>query len=117
LVSLRVEDHPEPLSELRRVMELHNAYAVADEGDDLTNQGRHDEASERYRRAAELAPGNHELLFWSGLGTVSSGDIDAGVALVREAIALHHGWADLLPRLPPEVAPEARVVCERLGLG
>ena len=68
-----------------------------------------------YRRAAELAPGNHELLFWSGLGTVLSGDVDGGVALVREAIALQPGWAELLPRLT-DVAPAAPVVCERLGL-
>ena len=115
-VSLRVEDHPEPLDELRRLYELHRAYEEAGIGDALTNQGRHAEASEHYRRAAERAPGNHELLFWSGLGTVLSGDVDGGLELVREAIALHPGWAQLLPRLSAGVAPAAPVVCERLGL-
>ncbi len=115
-VSLRVEDHPEPLVELRRLLELQTAYEQAGIGDELTNQGRHDEAAAHYRRAQELAPGNHELLFWSGLGTVLSGEVDRGVELVREAIALHAGWAELLPRLRPESAPAAPIVCERLGL-
>ncbi|HEX3802202.1 MAG TPA: DUF1028 domain-containing protein [Solirubrobacteraceae bacterium] len=117
VVSLRVEDHPEPLTELRRLLHQHDAYELASRGDEHANEGRHDEAAELYRLASELAPGNHELLFWSGLGSVLSGDVDRGVALVREAIALHPGWAELLPRLSPEVAPGAPVVCDRLGLG
>jgi uncharacterized Ntn-hydrolase superfamily protein len=116
VVSLRVEDHPEPLAELRRLFDLQCAYEQAGIGDELTNEGRHEQAAVHYRQAAELAPGNHELLFWSGLGTVLSGDVDGGVALVREAIALQPGWAELLPRLTADVAPAAPVVCERLGL-
>jgi uncharacterized Ntn-hydrolase superfamily protein len=115
-VSLRVEDHPEPLIELRRLFDLRRAYEQAGIADELTNEGRHEQAAVHYLQAAELAPGNHELLFWSGLGTVLSGDVDRGVALVREAIALQPGWAELLPRLSADVAPAAPLVCERLGL-
>jgi uncharacterized Ntn-hydrolase superfamily protein len=115
-VSLRIEDHPEPLVELRRLYELHCAYEEAGVGDALTNEHRHAEAAEHYRRAAALAPGNHELAFWAGLGIVLAGDVEHGLELVREAIALQPGWAELLPRLSPDVAPAAPVVCERLGL-
>ncbi|MGH2860631.1 MAG: DUF1028 domain-containing protein, partial [Solirubrobacteraceae bacterium] len=115
-VSLRVENHPEPLVELRRLFDLQRAYEQAGIGDVLSGEGRHDEAAAHYREAAELAPGNHELLFWSGLGTVLSGDLDRGLALVREAIALQPGWAQLLPRLTADVSPAVPVVRERLGL-
>lgn len=115
-VSLRVEDHPDPLVELRRLYELHRAYELAGRGDALTNEGRHDEAAVLYRQAAELAPDNHELMFWAGLGVVQAGEHDRGLALVREAIALQPGWAELLPRLAADAAPAAPVVCERLGL-
>jgi uncharacterized Ntn-hydrolase superfamily protein len=115
-VSLRVEDHAEPLVELRRLFDLQRAYEQAGVGDALTNEGRHAEAAVHYREASELAPGNHELIFWAGLGIALSGDVDRGVELVREAIALQPGWADLLPRLTEEVAPSAPAVCERLGL-
>lgn len=115
-VSLRVEDHPEPLVELRRLLAVDDAYALAGEADALTASQRHDEAAALYERAAELAPDNHELLFWSGLGAAQAGRLEEAVERVRRAIALQPGWAELLPRLGPETAPGATIVCERLGL-
>jgi uncharacterized Ntn-hydrolase superfamily protein len=115
-VELRVEDHPDPLGELRRLVDLADAYAVASEGDDLVGRGRHAQAAERYRRAAELAPANAELLFWAGLALAQGGDVDAGVERVRSAIEMHRGWRDLLARLEPEIAPAAPTVREALGI-
>jgi uncharacterized Ntn-hydrolase superfamily protein len=114
-VSLRVEDHPEPLTELRRLLVIHDAYRLADAADGLVNDGRHDEAAALYREASALAPGNHELLFWAGLGSVQAGELEAGVGQVRKAIELHAGWRELLERLPAEVAPSAAAVLERIS--
>lgn len=113
-VSLRVEDHPDPLPELRRLVALHQAYKLAGRADELTGEERFDEAGELYRRAAELAPDNDELRFWAGLGTAQAGDLDAGVEQVRIAIAQHRGWRELLDRLTPQVAPSAAAVRARL---
>jgi len=113
-VELRVEDHPDPLDELERLLVLHDAYTLATAGDDLTGEGRHAEAGEAYRAAAALAPGNHELLFWAGLAEFDHGDRAAGLAQVREAIALQPGWLALLARLEPEVAPAAARVLHAL---
>jgi uncharacterized Ntn-hydrolase superfamily protein len=110
LVSLRVEDHPEPLPELRRLVVLRDAYALAGEADELLNAGRHDDAARLYVGASERAPGNHELLFWAGLGMAGAGDLDGGVARVRDAIALQPTWRELLSRLPNELAPAAPAV-------
>ena len=115
-VSLRVEDHPEPLVELRRLFDLQGAYGQASIGDALAGDGRHDEAAVHFQKASELAPDNHELLFWSGLGTVVLGDVDGGVELVREAIQQQPGWAELLARLTTAESPAVPVVRERLGL-
>jgi len=115
VVSLRVEDDPEPLTELRRLVELHDAYALAEEADELQGAARHDEAARLYVQASERAPGNHELMFWAGLGMAQAGDLDAGVAHVEAAIALHSAWRELLARLPPDLAPAAAVVLASLG--
>jgi uncharacterized Ntn-hydrolase superfamily protein len=40
VVSLRVEDDPEPLAELRRLVTLRDAYAIAGRADELINEGR-----------------------------------------------------------------------------
>jgi uncharacterized Ntn-hydrolase superfamily protein len=114
IVDLRVEDHPEPLTELDRLLDLADAYVLADEADELAGQGRHEAAGERYRRASELAPGNHELLFWSGLAAAQAGDVPLALQRVREAIRLHPAWGELLERLEPDIAPGAPIV--RAGL-
>jgi uncharacterized Ntn-hydrolase superfamily protein len=113
-VDLRVDDHPEPLAELDRLLDLSDAYALATEGDDLVGQGRHEEAGERYRSASALAPGNHELLFWAGLAAAQSGDLPTALERVREAIRLQPGWRELLGRLDAEIAPGAPAVREAL---
>jgi hypothetical protein len=63
-----------------------------------------------YREASAMAPGNHELRFWAGLGLAQAGELDAGVREVRAAIAEQRGWRDLLARLPAELAPSAAAV-------
>jgi uncharacterized Ntn-hydrolase superfamily protein len=115
LISLRVEDHPEPLPELRRLVRLHEAYALAGQADQLAGAGRDDEAARLYVQASECVPDSHELLFWAGLGTVQAGDLEAGVAKVRRAIELQPTWQELLPRLPAELAPAAPSVIAALG--
>ena len=111
---LRIEDHAEPLGELARLLALREAYDVADEGDRLAAAGLQAEAGERYRRASALAPGNAELLFWSGLALAAAGDVPAGTERVKRAIEMHPGWRDLLARLGPDLAPGAAPVCAAL---
>jgi uncharacterized Ntn-hydrolase superfamily protein len=115
VADLRVEDHPEPLDELERLLVLADAYALATEGDELAGEGRHQEAGERYRRASELAPANHELLFWAGLAAAQAGELELGLERVREAIRLQPGWAQLIERLDPAIAPSAATVREALS--
>jgi uncharacterized Ntn-hydrolase superfamily protein len=116
LVELRVEDTGEPLAELGRLLDLSDAYGIADEADALAGAGRHDEAAKLYGQAAAAAPGNEELAFWAGLGIAASGDVEAGAERVAGVIAAHHRWGELLVRLSPELAPGAAPVRERLGL-
>src|SRR3954465_4199024 len=115
-VDLRVEDHADPLGELRRLLALHRAYERAGTADELVAQGRHDEAADAYRQAADLAPGNDELLFWAGLAAVQQGDREPGLDMVRRAIAANDGWRAILPRLSDDIAPSAAEVRGALGL-
>jgi uncharacterized Ntn-hydrolase superfamily protein len=115
-VELRVEDHTDPLGELRRLLDLSDAYAYADKADSLMADGRHDEAAEAGRRALELAPASEELVFWAGLGMAQAGDLEGGAERVRGAIEMHAGWRDLLARLGPDISPSAAAVREVLGV-
>src|SRR5438552_1905849 len=83
-----------PRDELVRLLDLHDAYELAGQADELAGSGRHEEAGERYRRALELAPDNTELVFWGGLARAQRGEVEEGVALVRRAIEGHPGWRE-----------------------
>ena len=113
-VDLRVDDDPEPLVALDRLLDLHDAYELATLGDDRAGEGRHDEAGDAYARASALAPDNHELLFWAGLAAAQAGDMPLALERVRRAIELRPAWADLLGRLQPDIAPSAAAVKEAL---
>lgn len=114
-VDVRVDDHPEPVSELGRLLVLARAYALAEEGDTLAGRGDHDEAARRYLAAAALAPGSDELQFWAGLGLAQAGDVAGGVTRVRAAARENPGWTALLARLEPDMAPSAAAVRAALG--
>ena len=107
-VDVRVDDHPEPVAELGRLLDLSDAYDLATQGDDLIALGRHEEAGERYARAAEIAPGNDELLFWAGLAAAQAGDLPRALRLVRAAIATHAGWRDCWAAWSPTSRPARR---------
>ncbi|HVW46912.1 MAG TPA: DUF1028 domain-containing protein [Solirubrobacterales bacterium] len=107
IVELRVEDHPEPLVELRRLVAMHDAYVVAGEGDELAGENRHDEAAAKYLEAYERAPDAIELEFWAGLALIRRGETDAGLAHLRATIAANAGWRELLDLLEPHTSPIA----------
>jgi uncharacterized Ntn-hydrolase superfamily protein len=114
-IDLRVEDHEDPVDELRRLVRLAQAYELAGQADELMAAGRGEEAGALYRRAAGLAPESTELLFWAGLALAQAGDLEAGADAVRRAIERRAGWQVLLDRLSPEFAPAAARVREALG--
>jgi uncharacterized Ntn-hydrolase superfamily protein len=116
-VQLRVEDHEDPIGELRRLLVLHRAYELAGRADELMAANQPDRAGDLYRQAAELAPGSDELLFWAGLALAHSGDLDTGVNAVRRAIDKHAGWGQLLDRLSTDFAPAGPEVRQALGRG
>lgn len=114
-LDLRVEDSAFPLVELRRLIRLRRAYDCSERADELTAQGRRQEAALMYRRSMEAAPENAELRFWGGLALVQLNERLAGLEAVKSAIEENPGLGELLNRLSPEIAPSAPAVREALG--
>ena len=100
VVDLRVEDHPEPLVEMRRLLRIHGAFAHANEGDLLMEKGENRKALEEYRRSAELSPENPELRFWQAVTLLNHGELEEGRALLRSVFKANRDLRVLLGRLP-----------------
>jgi uncharacterized Ntn-hydrolase superfamily protein len=111
---LRVEDDPEPLRELARLVTVREAYDLAEKADEAMGEGRHEDAARYGADALAKSPDNHEFMFWAGLGMAQAGDMEGALTMVRRAIELQPGWAELLGRLDPEIAPSAPIVLAEL---
>lgn len=113
-ISIRVDDHPEPLRELRRLIVLADAYKLAAEANVLLEAGDYANATLLFDRACELAPESDDLLFRAGVSLAQMGDLDAGVQRLRRAIEMQPDWRGMLDRLPAEIAPVAATLIARL---
>ncbi|RLC75105.1 MAG: Zn-dependent protease [Chloroflexi bacterium] len=100
VMELRVEDHPEPIRELRRLVHLHQAYQRMNHGDELMGAGQTEEALQEYRTAAEMAPEIEEMGFWHAVTLADLGRVDEALPLFREVFAKNAGWPTLITRLP-----------------
>jgi uncharacterized Ntn-hydrolase superfamily protein len=99
-LDLRVEDHPDPLGELRRLLSLRRAYQRVDVGDQLAAAGDVDGSLAEYEAAHRSQPDNLELAFWHGVALAASGREEDAAPILRRAFSAHAGWIELLKRLP-----------------
>jgi len=99
-MDLRVEDHPDPLGELRRLLSLRRAYQRVDVGDQLAAAGDVDGSLAEYEAAHRSQPDNLELAFWHGVALAASGREDDAAPILHRAFDAHAGWIELLKRLP-----------------
>jgi uncharacterized Ntn-hydrolase superfamily protein len=99
-VDLRVEDHPDPVGELRRLVGMRRAYDRAEAGDERAAEGDVEGALEEYEEAHRSQPGNHELAFWHGAALAANGREEEAARLLRDVFDAHAGWVELLKRLP-----------------
>ena len=118
---LRVEDHPDPVEELRRLVLLGRAYHELNLGDGLIAAGDVAGASAAYARATGLVPDEAtggEAPFWAGIALAGAERLDEALPYLRRAAAVDGRWARLLPRLArSRLVPDDRELLERLRRG
>jgi len=100
LVDLRVEDHDEPLRELRRLVVLQRAYTHMNHGDDFLGAGQVEEALGEYRTAAGMAPQIAELPFWHAVTLADLGQVQEAIPIFEDVFRRDPNLAVLVQRLP-----------------
>jgi len=118
LIDLRVEDHPEPLVELRRLVEMRRGYDAVERAEQAALEGDMEAAAAEYAKAEAGVGDNVEASFWAGVSLAAAGNVDQARALLAKSFARHDGWKELLRRLPAAgLFPDDPALIERLLAG
>ena len=99
LFDLRIEDHPAPIQELKRLLNLNKAYNHMNLGDEYLTDNKIEEAMKAYTKAMEMCPENAEMIFWPAVTMAATGQVEKSLPLFRKVFAMDENWAILLPRL------------------
>jgi len=99
LIDLRVDDSPEPLKELKRLLNIQRAYRHEDRGDDFTAAGKTVEAEAEYEEASRLAPDNVELKFWHAVTLATNNQLEKALPIFKDVFKADANWRMLVPRL------------------
>mgnify|MGYP000530661158 FL=1 len=99
VLDLRVEDHPKPLEELRRLIRINRAYKHANKGDHYLELEDIEKALAEYEMAAHYYPENPELSFWSAITLASKGQLDKALPIFRDVFNREPRLRKLTPRL------------------
>jgi uncharacterized Ntn-hydrolase superfamily protein len=118
VLELRVEDHPDPLAELRRLITVHRAYEHMNAGDVAVEKGDLDLAKAEYTAAADLLPGSLEVQYWAAVTLATVGELEAALPVFRKVFAADPNWVELTRRLvKPGIipdTPEGHALVERI---
>lgn len=96
---LRIDDSPEPLKELRRLVTLQRAYNHMNAGDLAAEKKDHEGALREYGAAEKLVPDNAEMIYWHAVALVNMKRTEEALPLFRKVFAMDRNWVTLTPRL------------------
>ena len=101
LIDLRVDDGPEPIKEIKRLLKVHRAYDHMNAGDLAVEHGDMQLAMKEYSTAEEMFPDNEEMKYWHAVTLVNNGGLEEALPIFREVFTKNKNWKILTPRLVP----------------
>ncbi|MFB0566199.1 MAG: DUF1028 domain-containing protein [Candidatus Aminicenantaceae bacterium] len=115
IIDLRVEDHPNPVKELKRLVKVHRAYEHMNRGDEYIAHNDVEAALREYSNAEKLTPDNIEMVFWHAVTLASLDRVEESLPLFKSVFKADYNWAILLPRLPQSrLLPDKSELIEKI---
>ena len=99
VMDIRVDDHAEPLKELKRLIRVHRAYQHANKGDHYLEMEEIEKALVEYEKASEFYPENPELPYWSAITLASKGQLENALPIFKDVFNREPRLKKLTPRL------------------
>ena len=99
VVDLRIEDHAQPVQELKRLLQVHTAYQHMNAGDLHIEKGNIDAALVDYSAAQQLFPDNEEMSYWTAVSMANAGRTEEAMQLFRKVFAKNPNYQILTSRI------------------
>jgi len=96
---LRVEDHPHPVEELKRLVRLQRAYLHMNAGDLAMERNDFETANAEYTAARASAPHQPEVRFWCAVTLTNGGRLEEALPVFKSVFEWDSAWAQLIPEL------------------
>lgn len=99
LIDLRVEDHTQPVDEIKRLLNVYRAYEHMNNGDLAVEKNNMELAMKEYSAAMAMFPENLEMKYWTAITLVNVGEIEKSLPMFRDIFVKDENWKTLTPRL------------------
>ncbi len=99
IVDLRIDDHPDPLKEMQRLLKVHAAYQHMNAGDLAVEHGEMEKAKKEYGAAEAMFPDNLEMKYWHAIALANNGEMEEAGPLFKEVFNRDKKWKELTERI------------------
>lgn len=99
VTDIRVDDHDQPLIELRRVLTVSRGDEWLGMAERALKRDDIKEAREYYSKLRGLVVGSREVQFWYATSLVEAGYLDEAMPIFAEVFAIEPLWHDMIDRL------------------
>ena len=99
-IDLRIEDHPNPIVELKRLLNLHRVYSLIDDGEDKLTKGDLKTALAALKKAVSLNPNIDDAQVDLGIVNLKLGKKNEAANAFDRALRLNPKMKTLIKQLP-----------------
>lgn len=99
LIDLRIEDHPQPVEEMERLLKVYRAYEHMNNGDLAVEKGDDKKALEEYGSAENILPENLEIKYWVAVSLANLGKLDQALPKFHFVFQRDKNWVELTKRI------------------
>ncbi|MEM3443247.1 MAG: DUF1028 domain-containing protein [Candidatus Bathyarchaeia archaeon] len=99
-IDLRVEDNPNPIAELKRLLGLHRVYRLIDESEDKMTMGNLEAALSTIKEAIKINPKIDDAHVDLGIICLKLGEKQEAIKAFKKALQLNPKMKSLIKQLP-----------------
>lgn len=100
LLDLRVDDAPDPISEIDRLLKVYRAYEHMNQGDYYVEKQEMQRAMEEYNQAMRMFPDNLEMQYWTAITLANGKELSKASEMLQDIYKTDPNWRELTRRLP-----------------